>query len=180
MREVVRELQVPVDVACDVRNPLLGERGAARAFAPQKGASPTEVEELERRLAGMEELAPYADVPGAGAAGGLGAALASLGARLVPGAAAVLDLVGFDAARPALAVTGEGRVDGTTAAGKAPAEVARRCAAVGTPCVVFGGVVVEPVPDAETVALSGEPAQARADLVELGRRLGLRLLDAAR
>jgi glycerate kinase len=98
----------------------------------------------------------------------------------VPGAPAVLDLLGFDPAGRTLVVTGEGRVDATTGSGKAPAEVARRCAAVGTPCVVFGGVVAEPVPDVETVALSGDPARARADLVELGRRLGLRLLDATR
>ena len=62
-------------VACDVRNPLLGERGAARVFGPQKGADAEMVEELERRLAAMAELAPYRDLPGAGAGGGLGAAL---------------------------------------------------------------------------------------------------------
>ena len=174
--EVLDALPAPTTVLCDVQTTLYD---APRTFGPQKGATPEQVVELEARFRKDDRLAPFASLPGSGAAGGLGAALASLGARLVPGAAAVLDLVGFDAARSALVVTGEGRVDGTTAAGKAPAEVARRCAVVGTPCVVFGGVVVEPVPDAETVALSGEPAQARADLVELGRRLGLRLLDAA-
>ena len=56
---------VPIRVACDVRSPLLGERGAARVFGPQKGAGPDAVEELERRLAAMAELAPYRDVPGA-------------------------------------------------------------------------------------------------------------------
>ena len=87
LREVVgdalagRELRA----LCDVRNPLLGERGAARAFGPQKGASPEQVEELEARLAGMAELRPYADLAGAGAAGGLGAAIASLGGELVSG-----------------------------------------------------------------------------------------------
>ena len=79
-----------------MRNPLLGERGAARAFGPQKGASPEDVEELERRLAGMDVLVPYRDLPGAGAAGGLGAALAALGGELVAGAELVLDLIGFD------------------------------------------------------------------------------------
>jgi glycerate kinase len=175
--EVLDALPAPTTVLCDVQTTLYD---APRMFGPQKGATPEQVVELEARFRADDRLAPFASLPGSGAAGGLGAALASLGARLVPGAAAVLDLVGFDKARSALVVTGEGRVDATTAAGKAPAEVARRCALVGTPCVVFGGVVVEPVPDAETVALSGEPAQARADLVELGRRLGLRLLDAAR
>ncbi len=81
--------------ACDVRNPLLGERGAARAFGPQKGATPEMVDELERRLAAMEQLRPYADLPGAGAAGGIGAALAALGAELVSGAELVLEQVGF-------------------------------------------------------------------------------------
>ena len=95
-------------VLCDVRNPLLGERGAARVFGPQKGASPQAVEELERRLAGMRELAPFAELPGAGAAGGLGAALAALGGELVPGAAFVLERIGFfERLRGvALAVTG--------------------------------------------------------------------------
>ena len=99
--------------ACDVRNPLLGERGAARAFGPQKGATPEIVDELERRVAAMEQLRPYADLPGAGAAGGIGAALAALGADLVSGAELVLEQVGFrDAARAAdLVVTGEGAVD---------------------------------------------------------------------
>ena len=120
-----------------------------------------------------------ADLPGSGAAGGLGAALASLGAELVPGAAAVLDFVRFDAAPYELVVTGEGRVDATTAEGKAPAEVARRCAAAGVPCIVFGGTVSAPLPGVETIALSGDPDAAADDLLELGLRLGTRLLDAA-
>jgi glycerate kinase len=175
--EVLDGLPAPTTVLCDVQTTLYD---APRSFGPQKGASPEQVAELEERFRADERLAPFASLPGSGAAGGLGAALASLGAQLVPGAAAILDLLGFDAARSALVVTGEGRVDATTAAGKAPAEVARRCAAAGTPCVVFGGVVAEPLPGAETIALSGDPARAHADLVELGRRLGLRLLHAAR
>ncbi|HSJ95043.1 MAG TPA: glycerate kinase, partial [Gaiellaceae bacterium] len=139
----------------------------------QKGASATDVVELERRLAEDEALRPYALLPGAGAAGGLGAALASLGAELVPGAPTVLDLVGFDERLPlaGLVITGEGQVDRTTAEGKAPAEVARRSREAGVRCVVFGGRVVEAVPGAETVALSGDPARAEDDLVELGRLL---------
>ncbi|MGH3019031.1 MAG: glycerate kinase, partial [Gaiellaceae bacterium] len=66
LREVLTGLPLPTTVACDVASPLLGERGAARAFGPQKGASPDQVEELERRLAGMAELAPFAELPGAG------------------------------------------------------------------------------------------------------------------
>jgi glycerate kinase len=170
LREVVDRLPVPTIVLCDVRTSLAG---AARLFGPQKGASPEDVAVLERRLAAMEVLRPYAALPGAGAAGGLGAALAALGAELVPGAATVLDLVGFDErlADVELVVTGEGAVDVTTAEGKAPGEVVRRATAKGVRCVVFGGRISAEVPGAEIVALSGDPASAEADLVELGRRL---------
>jgi glycerate 2-kinase len=164
---------VPARIACDVRNLLLGARGAARAYGPQKGASPGAVEELERRLAADEALRPYADLPGAGAAGGLGAAFASLGAELVPGAPLVLETIRFrERLRGAdLVVTGEGSVDATTAEGKAPAEAARVAAEEGVRCVVFGGTVVEPLPGVECVALSGDPTRARDDLIGLGRRL---------
>jgi glycerate 2-kinase len=168
-REVVRELPAPTRVACDVRSPLLD---AARVFGPQKGASSrVEVEALEARLLALTELAPYASLPGAGAAGGLGAALASLGAELVAGAELVLDEIGFDPRGFDLVVTGEGVVDPTTGAGKAPGEVARRCAEVGTRCVVFGGRVTAPVAGAETVELSGDPARAVDDLAALGETL---------
>ena len=177
--EVVRSLPCGTRVACDVASPLLD---AARLFARQKGADAAAAAELERLLGADEALAPYAGLAGAGAAGGLGAALASLGAELVPGAALVLDTVGFDGRLDgvSLVVTGEGTVDRTTREGKAPAEVARRAATRGVDCVVFGGLVEEPLPGAETVALSGDPARAGDDLRELGLRLGTRLLDAAR
>ena len=170
--EVVRELTVPAVALYDVDVPL---RDAARLFAPQKGASPDDVAVLERRLAGRVDLRPYAELPGAGAAGGLGAALALLGAELAPGAATVLDLLGFDELLPGhdLVVTGEGRVDRTTLAGKAPGEVARRAALAGVRCVVFGGRVDVGVPGAETVALSGDPARAEPDLEALGRTLAV-------
>ncbi len=164
--EVLDELPTATTVACDVDVPLID---AVRLFAAQKGATAEQLPVLEARLAA---LAAYADLPGAGAAGGLGAALASLGAELVPGAQLVLDLLGFDAAPYDLVVTGEGTVDATTVRGKAPGEVARRCRAAGVRCVVFGGRVAEPVPDVETVVLSGDPARAREDLAELGLRLG--------
>jgi glycerate kinase len=170
MHEVLRELPVATTVLCDVRT-RLGD--AARLFGPQKGARSEDVPELERRLAAMDVLRPFAELEGAGAAGGLGAALAALGAELVPGAQTLLDLVRFDEkARDCdLVVTGEGRVDRTTAEGKAPGIVAARCAAAGRRCVVFGGSVVEPIEAAETVSLSGDPARAEADLEELGRKL---------
>jgi len=162
----------PTTVLCDVRTTLYD---APRLFGPQKGATPKQVAELEARFRADARLAPFASLPGSGAAGGLGAALAYLGAELVPGAATVMDLLGFDASRYDLVVTGEGRVDATTAEGKVPAEVARRCAEAGVRCVVFGGLVAEPLPGVETVALSGDPARAAQDLEELG----VRLLDAA-
>jgi glycerate kinase len=173
LREVLDSLPIETTVACDVRNPLLGERGAARVFGPQKGATPAVVEELEARLAGMEELRGVAELPGAGAAGGLGAALAALGAELVPGADLVLDLVGFHerVRGAALAVTGEGTVDRTSAEGKAPGAVVRACDEAGVRCVVFGGRVEEPLEGAEHEELSGDPDRARDDLVALGQRL---------
>jgi glycerate 2-kinase len=159
--------------ACDVRNPLLGERGAARAFGPQKGASSEEVDELERRLAAMDVLRPYRDLPGAGAAGGLGAALAALGARLVSGAQLVLETVGFREALAGadLVVTGEGTVDRSTFEGKAPGEVVRACGEAGVRCVLFGGRVLE-VPDGvEVHELTRDRERAADDLVALGRLL---------
>jgi glycerate kinase len=197
--EVLDRLPGPTRVLCDVATTLYD---APRLFGPQKGATPEQVAELEARFRRIDRLAPVADLPGSGAAGGLGAALASLGAELVPGADAVLDLLGFDPWPYDLVVTGEGTVDATTWEGKAPAAVARRCAAAGTRCVVFGGQVRGTVPKGlspepvvprgepgrmqevleagtvpkglslELVALSGDPARAREDLVELGERLG--------
>ena len=173
VREVLERLPVPAVVLCDVTTPL---RDAARLFGPQKGATPAEIPVLEQRLLAMPELGPYADLPGAGAAGGLGAALAALGAELLPGADTVLDLIGFDELLTGaqLVVTGEGSVDVTTAEGKAPGVVARRAAAAGVRCVVAGGRVREDVPGAETVALSGDPDRCADDLYALGRRLAAR------
>ena len=163
---------MPVAVACDVRSPLLGPRGAARAFGPQKGASPEEVDELERRLAARRDLASYALLPGAGAAGGLGAALAALGAELVPGAELVLEADRLlDSSGAELVVTGEGTVDATTFEGKAPAAVLVASEAAGVRCVVFGGGVDRVPAASRRVALSGDPALAREDLVELGLAL---------
>jgi glycerate kinase len=165
MRGVLRELPAPTIVLCDVDVSLVD---AARVFAPQKGATPGDVRLLEERLAALVDLRDFGAVPGAGAAGGLGAAFAALGASLASGAETVLSLIGFDPLGYDLVVTGEGTVDATTTRGKAPGEVARRCVSARKRCVVFGGRVVEPVPEVETVALSGDPARAREDLVELG------------
>jgi glycerate 2-kinase len=172
-----RELQV----LCDVRNPLLGRRGAAHAFGPQKGASPEQVEGLEARLAGMASLRHYADLPGAGAAGGLGAALASLGGLLFSGASVVLERIDFVAqARTAdLVVTGEGRVDRSSTEGKAVGEVLHLCEELGVRCELFGGRVDEAPPGTQPHALSGDPDRAADDLVELGGLLARALLGVA-
>lgn len=159
--EVLDELPLPTRVACDVQTTLAD---APRLFGPQKGATPDDVAELERAFAGH----PHGGIAGSGAAGGLGAALASLGAELVPGAELVLDLVGFDPRGYDLVVTGEGTVDETTFEGKAPAVVQRRSRAAGVRCVLFGGRVTS----AEAVPLSGDPDRAYVDLIELGMRLG--------
>ena len=156
--EALDALPASTTVLCDVATTLYD---APRVFGPQKGATPEQVRELERRLRARPELAPYADLPGSGAAGGLGAAFASLGAELVPGAPAVLDLLGFDPSPYGLVVTGEGRVDATTVEGKAPAEVAERCALAGVPCVVFGGVVEQLLPGQTTATVAGDYAAAQ-------------------
>jgi glycerate 2-kinase len=180
LREVVRELPVPTTAVTDVRSPLLGPRGAAHAFAPQKGATPEQVAELERRLASIVELRPFAEREGAGAAGGLGAALMALGAGVERGLALVLDAVGFDERirDAALVVTGEGAVDATSVEGKVVGGVVERCVRAGVRCVAFGGIVT---PDGESalrragardvLALSGNPSRAREDLIALAERL---------
>lgn len=140
-----RLAEVSIRVACDVDNPLLGPRGAAAVYGPQKGATPETVPVLDRalgRLAAVSGRSDLAEKPGAGAAGGLGFGLmAFLGARLEPGADLVMDAAGIDGplAGAALVLTGEGRVDGQTLAGKVPLAVARRAARHGVPAVVICG-----------------------------------------
>ncbi|MCG8926607.1 glycerate kinase [Lentzea sp. CC55] len=129
--------------ASDVENPLLGPHGAARTFGPQKGASPEAVERLEAKLAAMEVLHAVADVPGAGAAGGLGAALLSLGAAVTSGAGLVRELTGLDAALDDadLVITGEGSFDWQSLRGKLITAVASGAADRGIPCIAIAGQV---------------------------------------
>lgn len=141
---------LPVVAACDVSVPLLGPRGAALVFAAQKGASPAEVARLEE---GLENLAgriaedlgvDVAGVDRGGAGGGLGAGLAAFfGAELVSGFDLVADEVGLiDALAGAdVVITGEGRVDDQSLAGKCTGGVARLCADQGVTCVVLAGEV---------------------------------------
>jgi glycerate 2-kinase len=141
-------------IACDVSNPLLGPRGAAATYGPQKGATEEDVAELDRRLARYADAIEDAsgrrerETPGAGAAGGTGFALLSLrnvvaSLELVPGVDVVMTAADFDGklARADLVLTGEGRVDAQTAFGKTALGVASRAAAAGVPCVVVGGGV---------------------------------------
>jgi glycerate 2-kinase len=168
--EVLDGFRLPVRAACDVRAPLLD---AVWVFAEQKGARREQLPELERRLLDNPALEPFRELPGAGAAGGLGAALASLGAELVEGAPLVLELIAFrERLRGAdLVVTGEGTIDRSTWLGKAPSAVLSACEEAGVRCVVFGGKVLERPAGVEIYELSGDPARAREDLFELGERL---------
>lgn len=141
----------------DVTNPLVGSRGALRVFGPQKGLAqdPDALDTYDRwmvrygalldaacRAVATPRFRSLAGVPGAGAAGGLGAAVLALGGSLTPGIDAALDRAGFDEALRDcdVVVTGEGMMDGQTAGGKAPLGVARRARAAGVPVVaVVGG-----------------------------------------
>ncbi|HET9410956.1 MAG TPA: glycerate kinase, partial [Candidatus Dormibacteraeota bacterium] len=140
--------QVKVEVATDVTNPLTGPDGASRVYGPQKGADAATVELLDKALEHYARVIErdlhrtVLDVPGAGAAGGTGAGLiAYLDASLVPGAALIVEAAGLPAALEGadLVITGEGRIDGQTAYGKAPGEVARRATAAGVPVIFIAG-----------------------------------------
>lgn len=144
--------EADVQVACDVDNPLLGANGAARVYAPQKGATPEMVAQLEKNLEHFADVIAsqlgmdVRNVPGAGAAGGLGAGLlAFLNARLRPGVEMVLEaaelpkhLEGAD-----LVITGEGKLDGQSAFGKAPVGVARLAKRAGVPVIAIVGALGE-------------------------------------
>jgi glycerate kinase len=151
-----RLAQLRCEAICDVDNPLLGLHGAAHVYGPQKGATPAQVAELDAGLAHLADLIQadlgldIRDLPGAGAAGGLGAGLrAFLGAELRRGVDLVLDLVGLDASLPGadLVITAEGQIDFQTAFGKAPAGVAERARARGVPCLAIAGSIGERIAD---------------------------------
>ena len=129
MREVLDELPLPTRAACDVS--LAAARRGVRLRAAE-GRDATSSSTSWR-----SGCAACRTFPAAGAAGGLGGAFAALGAELVPGAQLVLDEIGFDPRGYDLVVTGEGAVDETTWAGKAPGEVVRRCREAGVRCELF-------------------------------------------
>ncbi|WP_408596442.1 glycerate kinase [Pseudomonas sp. PLMAX] len=141
---------VRFDIAADVDNPLCGPHGASAIFGPQKGATPAQVEQLDRALGSFAEHCATAlgkdvrDEPGSGAAGGLGfAAKAFLGARFKAGVDVVAELVGLAGAvkNANLVITGEGRFDAQTLRGKTPFGVARIARQQGVPVIVIAGTL---------------------------------------
>jgi glycerate kinase len=195
-----------VTVACDVSNPLCGPQGASAVYGPQKGATPEMVARLDAALAHYASVvrrdlgADVADVPGAGAAGGLGAGLLAFAqAELVPGARMVLDALGFEErlAGADVVFTAEGQLDAQTAYGKAVGAVAAAARRAGVPVIALAGSIAAddaalaalgvdvalPLPDgplslAESMAQAArlvEAATARAmRLLLLGQRLHIR------
>ncbi|MDR0379705.1 MAG: glycerate kinase, partial [Candidatus Accumulibacter sp.] len=137
-----------ITVACDVDNPLCGPRGASVVFGPQKGATPEIVAELDAALSRFSRIAreatgrAVAELPGAGAAGGLGAGLMYFSpAVLKPGVEIVLDAVDFSGVVEGadFVLTGEGRTDFQTTFGKAPVGVARVAKRFGVPVFCLSG-----------------------------------------
>ena len=142
-----------VDVACDVTNPLTGPRGASAVYGPQKGATPEVVAELDAALHHFAEIirrdlgVDVEQLPGAGAAGGLGAGLVAFtGARLRPGAEMVMEALHLDQRLTGadLVITGEGRLDSQTARfGKGPAAVAKHARRAAIPVIALGGSIAD-------------------------------------
>ncbi len=173
-----RLADVDVVAAPDVDSPLLGLRGASATFGPQKGASREDVAVLDAALERWADVLETSlgvsvrDLPGAGAAGGLGAALLAVGARRESGIALVQSAVGLDG-RTALAdlvVTGEGSFDVTSLAGKVVSGVAATAGQHAVPCVVLAGDVQ--VGRREAAAAGVEQAWSLVEAVGRGRALG--------
>jgi glycerate 2-kinase len=187
-----RLVRPSIEVACDVRNPLLGPEGASAVYGPQKGATPDIVHELDAALARYADVVeaffgrPIRDVPGAGAAGGLGAGLlAFLDARLVSGAELVLRAVGFGdrIAGADLIITGEGRIDRQSGYGKLTGAVTAAARRAGVPVIAVAGGLGEGHEtlglDAIAVASEGVPiAQAMREPLPLIEHAAERLLRA--
>ena len=171
-----------VRILSDVTNPLLGPAGAAAVFGPQKGASPEQVIGLESGLVRLARvLGRRADAVGAGAAGGTGYGLLAWGATLAPGAAAVGEALGLPdlVARADAVITGEGRFDAQSAAGKVPDYVAGLAVAAGVPVMLVAGAIEAPTGAfAQAVSLSdlaGGAEAAIADAVRWAREAGATL-----
>ena len=150
------------DVACDVDNPLCGPTGASAVFGPQKGATLEMIPVLDASLRHVAEViqrdfdVPVATTPGAGAAGGVGAAmLAFLRANLRPGSEIITEALGLEQAIVGadFVITGEGCVDGQTSRGKAPMGVAKVAARLGVPVIALGGAVTADIEDLNQVGI---------------------------
>jgi glycerate 2-kinase len=186
---------VDLVVAADVDHVLTGPEGAATVFGPQKGADEETVAALDAALTAWAAVLGdgLADLPGAGAAGGLGVALAALGARRVAGGELVREVAGLDEAlaRADLVVTGEGRLDAQSLHGKLVSVVAARAREQGVPCIALAGQVDMSTGEALEAGLEGvysvaadagsveaalaEPAARLADLAEgVAKRWGAR------
>jgi glycerate kinase len=167
-------VEAAIEVVCDVTTTW---EDSPRVYGPQKGADAAMVDRLERRLAGLAERAPRdpTGLPMTGCAGGLSGALyAYRGATLAPGAAYVLDAIGFDgrARAASLVVTGEGRLDEQTLAGKAVGEVAKRCRAAQIACrAVVGELALEPAAVARLGLVGVLEATTLDELADAGRRI---------
>jgi glycerate kinase len=175
-----------------VDNPLIGQRGAARVFGPQKGATAEQVESLDRALENLSMRVPWGyeirERPGAGAAGGLGFGLiAFFGAKVQSGFEAVASAVALREriAGADLAITGEGRLDASSMGGKTAIGVARLCKELGVPCVALIGAVGEGAERAlvegitQYIAIGDRPmtlAEAVARAPELLQRAAERLM----
>jgi glycerate kinase len=192
-----RLAELDLRIASDVTNPLLGPRGAAATYGPQKGATPAQVAELDAALEQFADALSRAtgrderDTPGAGAAGGTAFGLLSVAARfhsirLVPGVEVVTEETGLarKLARADLVITGEGRIDAQTAYGKTALGVAGLAREAGVPCIAVGGGVepagrealgrlgatVEPVWE-RPVPLEDAIAAGAAPLIACGARI---------
>jgi glycerate kinase len=173
-------------IACDVSNPLVGPNGASAIFGPQKGATPEMVAQLDACLAHYGKVIArdlgrdVAGMPGAGAGGGIGAAMVVfLDGRLRPGIEIIAEAVGLEQAvvDADLVVTGEGRIDGQSASGKTPVGVARIAKRHGKPVIAIGGGLAL---DAAVVHAHGidavfaavcRPCTVEEALAEAGRNL---------
>ncbi|EOD54259.1 glycerate kinase [Aeromonas molluscorum] len=144
--------ELVIEVACDVNNPLCGPKGASAVFGPQKGATPEMVQQLDANLAHYADCIEQAlgkqvkELPGAGAAGGMGAALVGLlGAELKPGIQIVIEALDLACVLQDadLVITGEGRIDSQTIHGKTPMGVARCAKQFGKPVIGIAGCLTD-------------------------------------
>ena len=193
--ERIRETEIIV--MCDVQNPLCGVDGASFVYGPQKGASQEEIKRLDEGLRNFAHRVnecngvDIMDVPGAGAAGGLGAGLmAFCQAKLLPGCHAILDMCGFDdmLSDTDLVITGEGHIDKSTNFGKVPYSIATRAAKHGVPVVAIGGGVCQQTPtDEEPLFIAessvtdvmplAEALEHAAELLECAAERVMRLIN---